>query len=363
MKRQGKILALTFVMLVALDAVVAGVLYMAEQQGRLESLVQYFEYGRSVPGKIERWRERPDIPGNLREVAWRDDILADSRNKFAHDPDREIIRSYGMSFVNDILRTAAELQPDLSLDIHAGPGAPPNFSYALFEADAANRRPGDIVVFGILSSSTSAMAALSNRTWSFEQPAPFTYPIYQSGEGGLIRIDPLVGSLEEESTLATDPARAIAWKRQLQKEDRFFSPITFAAQWLDRSPILRLVRRASAASLIGSRTRSILADPSEGGFPYRETLQRMVTAFAAQARTDGQRPVVFLIQSRDPTDPDLKKILGSTLATNKIPYLATADYYDITNPAGFMPDGHYKSNVNLLFAQQFVKQLASFMAK
>jgi len=353
MKQQAKILALTLLMVIALDAAVAGVLAVAERQGRLGSLVQYFEYGRSVPGKIDRWRERPGIPGNLLEVAWRDDILATSREGFAAEQEDPVVRSYGMSFVDQILQAAQEQEPGLTLDLHAGPSAPPNFTYALFQDDAANRRAGDVVVLGILSSSVSGMAALSNRTWIFEQPAPFTYPIYEPEDGGLIRIDPLVATLEDEEALQSDPQAAAAWKRQLREDDRFYSPVTFAATWLDHSPFLRLVRRASAVDMLDGRSRAILAKPSSGGFPYRETLRRMVTAFADRARADGQHPVVFLIQSRDPTDPDLRVLLGDVLTTHDIPFLATADHYDIRNPVGFLDDGHYTDSVNLSFARQF----------
>src|SRR6056297_2601459 len=336
MKQQAKILALTLLMVIALDAAVAGVLAVAERQGRLGSLVQYFEYGRSVPGKIDRWRERPGIPGNLLEVAWRDDILATSREGFAAEQGDPVVRSYGMSFVDQILQAAQEQEPGLTLDLHAGPSAPPNFTYALFQDDAANRRAGDLVVLGILSSSVSGMAALSNRTWVFEQPAPFTYPIY-----------------EHEEALQSDPEAAAAWKRQLREDDRFYSPVTFAATWLDHSPFLRLVRRASAVDMLDGRSRAILAKPSSGGFPYRETLRRMVTAFADRARADGQHPVVFLIQSRDPADPDLRVLLRDVLTTHDIPFLATADHYDIRNPVGFLDDGHYTDSVNLSFARQF----------
>lgn len=353
MKQQAKILALTLLMVIALDAAVAGVLAVAERQGRLGSLVQYFEYGRSVPGKIDRWRERPGIPGNLLEVAWRDDILATSREGFAAEQEDPVVRSYGMSFVDQILQAAQEQEPGLTLDLHAGPSAPPNFTYALFQDDAANRRAGDVVVLGILSSSVSGMAALSNRTWVFEQPAPFTYPIYEPEDGGLIRIDPLVATLEDEEALQSDPQAAAAWKRQLREDDRFYSPVTFAATWLDHSPFLRLVRRASAVDMLDGRSRAILAKPSSGGFPYRETLRRMVTAFADRARADGQHPVVFLIQSRDPADPDLRVLLGDVLTTHDIPFLATADHYDIRNPVGFLDDGHYTDSVNLSFARQF----------
>lgn len=355
MKTQAKIIALTVLTVLLLDITVASVLRVAQQQGRLGALVQYFEYGRSVPGKIERWREQPGLPGNLRDVAWRDDLVAESQAAFATEADAPRVRTYGMSFVNDILRSASALDPDMVVDAHAGPAAPPNFTFAAFEDDAMNRRPGDVVVLGILSSSVHGMAALSNRTWLFEQPAPFTYPIYRPSSDGLTRIDPLVASLEDEDALRADPNALSEWNEQLHREDSFFSPVTFGGVWLDHSPFMRLVRRAFASGVMTSRSKSVLSQPADGGFPYEETLRRMAVAFSDRARADGQVPVVFLIQSRSPGDPDLRNILVETLESAEIPYLATADYYDVRNPSGFLADGHYRKSVNALFAEAFLE--------
>ena len=182
-----------------------------ETRGRLSSVVQYFEYGRSVPGKHARWERDPSVRGNLSAVAWRDDILAESADGFATASDTPAVRVYGMSFSGNIMKAVSRIAPEITVDHHAGPAAPPNFTYALFQDDQPNRRPGDVAVLTILSSSVPAMASLSNRTWSFEQPAPFTYPIFRpEGAEGLRRIDPLIQSQADEVRLSSDPSLAQA---------------------------------------------------------------------------------------------------------------------------------------------------------
>ncbi|MEO0370469.1 MAG: hypothetical protein AAF231_03345 [Pseudomonadota bacterium] len=353
MKRTATILCLTLGLLALLDFGVGQVLGWAERSGRLGSLVQYFEYGRSVPGKLARWQDRPGTPGNLMDVAWRPEMIARSAVEFeAEAPTTQpVIRGYGMSFVNNILQSAATQDPGLILDLHSGPAAPPNFTYALFEEDRDNRRAGDVAVLGILSSSVPAMGALSNSTWMFEQPAPFTYPVYYLEENGLRRVEPLVSSQDSFHALRLDPATRAAWQDQLKSEDHFHALATFGVPSLDASPFVRLARRSLATSHVQSTQQDILRS---GAYPYGEVLRRMVVTFAQTARSDRQRPVIFLIQTRDATDADLLEILKPVLEAQDIPYLATVEHFDPRDPSGFLGDGHYKPQIDQRFARAFV---------
>lgn len=357
MKQTFGVLALTLLLLVVLDGLVAAGLAGARSLGRLNGLVQYFEYGRSVPGKLARWQETPGARGNLFDVAWRPDILAQSQAAFSAEPEDigPVLRNYGMSFSHHIVQAAVAEDPGLRDDEHGGPAAPPNFTFALFEEDRANRRRGDIVVLGILSSSVPALAALSNRTWVFEQPAPFTYPVYRpEGAGDLRRIEPLVNSAGAERGLAGDPALAGAWRDQLRAQDAFYGPLTFGLPALDASPFLRLVRRSLAISHVDKTKAAVLG----GGYPHAEVLRRMVRLFAETAREDGQLPVVLLIQSRQATDMDLAAELVPELQAGQIPYLATADEVDPRDPAAFLPDGHYTPEANRRFGKALLDLIA-----
>lgn len=355
MKRTLSMLGLIAIFLVILDTGVAAVLHWAEGQGRMGSLVRYFDYGRSVPGKLEKWEATPGSFGNLYDVAWRSDIQAISSAGFAQEaPDSgPVLRSYGMSFVNNIISAALEQSPDVPWDNHAGPGAPPNFTYAVFQEDRANRRPGDIVVLGILSSAIPAMYALSNRTFAFEQPAPFTYPVYWPSDTGLRQVEPLVNSANAQRALADTPAEQ-AWAGQLSAEDAFYSPVTFGAIWLDASPFARLVRRSLAKAHVNQTKSDIL---NSGDYPYAEVLQRMIFEFARTARADGQIPIVLLIQSRNPADMDITAIARPVLEQEDVAYLATVDHFDPKDPSGFVTDGHYTAEVDALFGAAFLTLL------
>ena len=355
MRRTIISLALTLFFLALLDAIVAGVLMLGDQTGRLTSLVRYFEYGRSVPGKLHRWETHPEMPGNLYDVAWLEAGVNRSTGAFLEaksDESEPVVRSYGMSFVNNILKNAQATDPSLAVDSHAGPGAPPNYTFAYFLDDRANRQRGDIAVLGILSSSVVGMAALSNQTWGFEQPAPFTYPIFLPRSGdSLERVNPVVSSAQELRTIETTPELKQSWTKQLSQSDAFYSPVTYGLTWLDASPFARLVRRSLAKANISRTKMQIIEDET---YPYSAALQRMVTSFGRIARQDGQTPIVMLIQGRNRTDPNLLEITESVLQQEKIPYLATAEYVNPQNPAAFLPDGHYTAEADKLFGQVFL---------
>lgn len=360
MKKTLSIFGLTLAFLALLDVAVAGVLSWADDRGKIGSLVQYFDYGRSVPGKLQKWRETPNTDGNLYDVAWLDDAVAISQTKFnaAERADGPIVRSYGMSFVNNILQQAAALNPALLVDYHAGPAAPPNFTYALFLDDAANRHPGDVVVLGILSSSVPALAALSNRTWNFEQPAPYTYPVFLPDKDALSRTDPIVKSVQDQRALQNDPQTDAAWAEQLADQDLFYARTTFGAIWLDRSPFARLVRRSLAKGHVERTEAKILS----GAFPYADVLTRIISGFAETARAEGQIPVVMLIQTRAQSDVDLLAIAQPVLERGSIPYLATAEHFDPRDVSGFLADGHYQPEIDKRLGQAFLKIVAAAQA-
>lgn len=352
MREHIRFLALVAAALCLLDIGVAVTLRLAESRNVAGSLVTYFDYGRSVPGKLQQWDERPNMPANLFDVAWRDEIVAASATDFAQAPQTTgpTVRVYGMSFTNNIFKQVADLAPDLQLDLHAGPSASPNFTFAVSEDDSANRQAGDIVVLGILSGAVQGLASMSNSTWVFEQPAPFTYPIYRPGAQGLQRTDPLITSATEQRRLQNDPALRQAWQAQLSAQDAHYSLAAFAAPILDHSPLMRLIRRALAIQQIEQKKQQVLS----GGFPVAEVLNQMIVTFAAQISAQGQIPVVFLIQPGGPDEPDLLAMTRDTLAAHDILYLATQEHFDARDRTGLLPDGHYIPAVDRIFAQVFL---------
>lgn len=360
MKTTIKTVALTLVALLMMDIGVALFLGWAKDNGRLGALTRYFDLGLSVPAKIDAWAGGSVLNGNLYRVAWTETILRQSDEKFAAEraDGRTIIREFGMSFTRNIVEKAVEIDESLVVDLHGGPAAPANHAYTLFKDDRENRNPGDIVVFGVLSSSISKLAAMSNRTWAFEQPAPFTYPIYYPEGDGLRRIDPLVGSVEQEADLT--PGMKRAWMDQLAYYDMFYSPFLFEGRALDRSPFARLVRRAISVRALRRSEQKIM---EKGGYPTVEVLRRMFVDIKNTALADGQVAVVVLIQTNDATDMDLRAELAPVLRDVGLPYIATADYFDPRDSSGFRDGGHYLGRIDAVFGQALLDKIAEIESK
>lgn len=358
MKRILTVFTVSLIWLAVADFSVRGGLALIGD--RVPALTRMFDYGRSVPGKLEQWNKNPAASGNLFEIAWRPDLVSASAESFSTEDSRDgpVARGYGMSFLNQLMRAAAESDPDLRIDLASGPAAPPNFAYALYQDDAANRRSGDIVVLGILSSSAPAAAAMSNRTWLFEQPSPFTYPVYRLEGEGLHRMDPLVESLSDQLASMSDPAFAARWSEQLSEKDFFHSAFAFGLPVLDASPFARLTRRALVAGDIERREKA-LRDP-DGPFPLRETLRRIALGFVAEARAAGEFPVVVLIQGRDRMDVDLLDAMGPALDAAGAAYLATASFIDPRDPTRFIGDGHFTHEANRVLADEFLRLISPY---
>lgn len=349
MSKHAPIIGLTILMLILGDIAVALALKgVTAVFGPTNALVLYFDYGRSVPGKIDKWEREPTLPGNLLKVAWHEDIVARSAARFAGDPPgARVVRSYGMSFTNDILKAAAKQRPDLLIDLHSGPATPPNFAYAIYQDDRANRRPGDIVVLGVLASSLKGMGSYTNSTWKFEQPAPFTYPVYTLDGGALVRRDPVVQTFADFERLRDDADLRRRWQAQLRADDAFHMPATAVLSFADASPFLRLVRRYAVTYIASEREDAVLGRAKGGAiaFPGAPALRVLVADFARSAHADGQIPMVFLIQTQG-AYPDLDAMLGDALRKAGVPYLATADIHPANEPWGFVGDGHFTDAVN-----------------
>lgn len=349
MKRTLHLITMTLVALIVLDVCVAFTLTALKDRGRLGGLTNYFDLGRSVPTKLADWQKDPGQSANLFNVAWIDEILDRSKAGFASEPaDRPVLRNYGMSFSNRLGQAAIGLNPSYSLDSHGGPAAPANHTYALFKADRKNRREGDVLMFGILSSSVPYITSMSNRSWAFEQPAPFTYPKYELVSDQLNAVQPQVFSVANEINLANSDSLAMAWKTQLSTEDFFYSDVAFAAPLLDASPFAKLVRRALVLRKLEDKKQQAL---SEEFYPIYDVMLAMISDFAQVAKADGQFPVVALIQSNGPNDVNLRDFLASDLEALGIPYIATEDFVDPKDPAKFIRDGHYVDSADMLFAE------------
>ncbi|HEY9626393.1 MAG TPA: hypothetical protein V6C84_03755 [Coleofasciculaceae cyanobacterium] len=311
----------------------------------------YFDYGRSIEGKVTRQLGPTDeTSAPIARPGWLDDRLGKGQPV---EPIGQnlLIAVYGMSFAANTGRAMAQLDPNLTIRIIAGPSAPPSYSFAAYEGDRGKHK-ADVVLLGILASSLKGMGAMTGMTWGAEVPAPYTFPKYSLEQGRLKAVQPRVTSLAQFRTTMRDRPQRDAFVAQLQQHDQFFNSFVFEQNWLDQSALVRMIRRALAKSHQDNITSQIHTpagfNPEWDQVPV---LEKMVQEFATTARQDGKLPIVLLFNDRG-YDDHLYRLLQPTLKQNQIPFVSTHEIAPATDGTNFVGDGHFTEAIDRQIAQK-----------
>ncbi len=324
-------------------------------------LVRYFQYGQSIETKLDQSTSLPPDASDALILAagWLDPAA------WANLPDQpqpgtdKLLAVYGQSFAFNVSRAAVKLDGHLTFRGIGGPAAPPDHSYAAYLADAANVQ-ADVVIFGILASSISHIGSMTGIDWTFEHPAPFTFPHYRLKDDRLEAEQPVLQT--EQQFRAAFAGRSPQWqafKEQLSRNDRGFDPLTFDRTWLDHSQIALLMRRGWAAH--SQNYEAGVYDPVHGFAPDCEqirVLKKMLLDLGQRTRAKGQRLIVLLEQDQGYAD-SLHRALGPTLQAAQIETISTHTLFSSNDPRNFQPDGHFTPEANALFARSLEAMIRS----
>lgn len=316
----------------------------------------YFEYGRSIEGKLSRMvGSTNESSSPIAQAGWLDLELWKTYNAPVSRSSTEdlLVAIYGMSFSNDVGGAMKEMDSRIGLRLIAGPAAPPNYSFAAYTLDRG-RHQADVVILGLLASSLKALRTMNGMTWQFESPAPYTYPRYFVEEGKLKAIWPKITSLSQLRTALQDKQQWDAFVTQIRENDQFYNSFLFHRNFFDNSVLVRLTRRAWAQRHQMTVTNQI---HDSGGFNAESeipVLQGIVTEFAATAKADGKMPIVLLLNDRGYED-HLFQALKPTLENASIPYLSTHNIAPATDIRNFVSDGHFTKSANKSIAEALLK--------
>jgi len=321
------------------------------------ALMRYFEYGRSVEGKLRRMVADPQGAGLIVGAGWIEaDKLKALPDKAADGADL-MVAVYGQSFAFMAAKEAAKQDGRITLRLVGGPSAPPNHSFAAYQSDTA-RSPADVVVVGVLSSSVGRMGALSGLFPTFENPAPFTFPRYRLSNGKLEAEWPLIRSEAEfRSAFAERSPLWQQFKQQLARSDRGYSSFVFDESSLDNSSIVRLIRRGWVAH---RQPYDDAVYKASAGFrpdsPDMKSLDAMLVEMGRQSRDRKERLIVLLLNTEGRSDY-LRAALAPGLEKAGIEYLSTSDYFSANDPSNFAPDLHYTNAANIKFSSALLKSI------
>jgi hypothetical protein len=312
----------------------------------------YFDYGRSIEGKVSRQMgATDDTTAPIARAGWLDARMGEAEATRPAAGKTLLVAIYGMSFAEHVGQSMAKLDPNITLRIIGGPSAPPNFSFAAYEADRGHHQ-ADVAILGILASSVKGMGAMTGMTWGAEVPAPYTFPKYKLENGHLAAIQPEVRSLAELRTTLSQPQQRDAYVDQLQANDQFFDSFVFDKNILDNSAIVRMIRRAWAKSHQDNITSQIHTPAGfNPNWEQAPVLKRMVEEFAATAEQDGKLPIVLLFNDQG-YDDHLYRLLKPTLERHQIPFVSSHEVAPATDRSNFVGDGHFTPAVDQRLAEK-----------
>jgi hypothetical protein len=321
------------------------------------ALQNYFDYGRSIEGKLRRLvGMTPGSAAPIVEAGW---LAKECDIGTTSVPGKIGFDIYGMSFTNQIADHMEGLDNELASTRFGGPAAPPNHSYACFlRRVAENRTLAPVQIIGILASSVRRMVTISGLTTSFEGPMPFTYPRYALTRDG--QLEGRMSSISTEDDLRSalgDPQKWRAFKEDLSAADFFYSKAIFEEDAFDRSVVARMIRRALGQRVINSRTDALQTKTGFSGAPEIMTVLRaMLLDFAHKARERGSRPIVILIEDRG-YGGTISTRLVPTLQESGIEFVSTSTLVAANDSGNFVADGHFTPRAFDKIAQSVVKLL------
>lgn len=353
--RNSLLISLYVVLWLALADLVIGRVF-APAGGRVSELQRYFEYGRSVEGKLAQMMSG-ERDGRIVEAGWIDEATLRRQPAERAPATNLLLSAYGQSFTFNAVNRVAEMDRGMTLRLAGGPGAPASHSYRTYMVDTSLRK-ADAVVFGVLSSTVGQMASISGLISMYGNPAPFTYPRYRLVGDRLEEELPVIASEAAfREAFSTRSAKWQSFRDQLSSSDKGFDRFTFDESWVDASVIGRLLRRGWVAHK-DSYDKGVYT-PEHGFDPDSEevrVLARLLIEADAMARSRGERFIVLLLHTKG-HGAQLHQVLRGTLERHRIEFISTHDLFSANDPGMFIPDGHYVPRANDALAEALRQRL------
>ncbi len=322
---------------------------------KLSQLARYFEYGRSIEGKV---RAMVGVEGTSPPPLARAGWIAPPTDQPERPGEGQnlLVAVYGMSFAANIAKFMQEQDKRIAVRLAGGPGATLSHSYAMYTADRG-RHDASVVVLGILASSLPALMTISHMTWNFEEPSPHFYPRFAVSDGKLIQYSPSVNSLAQLQSVVRDPSRWRSLTVELSAHDAFYDPLVFKSWALDESILARLSRRGWGQR---SKRENIGRFHNASGFTNElgllDITHALVKSFISQVRIEGKLPVVLAINDLGYAD-HLHKALAPIVADPTIVYFSTHELAPASDSGNFVKDGHFIASKDRLMGRKLFELL------
>jgi hypothetical protein len=311
------------------------------------SLQRFLWYGTSYETKLREFANVPNQPASsLLYAGWLGD------GKLRSLPAEVDVTVYGMSFSANLSEAMRELRPEIRQRVVAGPGAPLNHTYAMYQVDKKLRKTR-FAVIGATSGAVQEILLMNRGSLFLDSAFPYFFPRYKVDHGNVVlAAESLINSADELLTALNNPE---IWRRQLavlaQNDDgyrRFF----FASDPLDASVLGRLVRRGLSKHHLQDYSSKVLGPSGfrrdhEAPQLFRALLRQMVR----ELRAENVQPIVALFSLQGHGN-HLYSLVEDILRDEAVPYVNSYDFCHSDDRSKYQPNLHFVHDCDLLFARR-----------
>lgn len=301
-------------------------------------LPAYFEYGRSIEGKLARiTRSDPNQTAPITLAGWYQPLHAEAIGGPTGAP---MVTFYGMSHSVRLARALARTSSKYQERSIGAPGATANWAFGAFLRDS-QRANSKVAVLSIMSMTTPMVTTMTAMTWNSAFPLPYTEDRFEIAGNGLRAVPLPFESFADFTKAFFNPKAWADARTQFKAHDPYYDSFMFRGSMLDRSVIVRLLRRAYGLHLERQGRARVL---DEHGFHADSeeirVMNAIVRSFAFQARNQGVVPVIFVVNNLGYGTQLYDAVRGSLNRCN-IPYLSSHTIVSPADPRGYLPDSHF----------------------
>lgn len=327
-------------------------------------LQSYFDYGRSVEGKLQ-WMTRPTADESAPRVSggWLKSDRHHSLPTKASKPDEVLVALYGMSHTEELWKAISKTDKGYLVRGFMAAGATPNWAYAAYDFDKG-RHNADVVILGVLTDSIPLITSTTGMTAYFDMSYPYTFPRYTVKNEKLFAAHPPFEDAKGYIEYFYDQSKWSYYRAWLSKNDKYYDPILFQRSLLDHSAFFRLLRRAYSEREKQRRINSVY---SKTGFIEESeeivVLRTIVRTFAESARKDNIIPIIYIVNSKGLGD-HLFRILKPVLDAHNIPYLSTHIICPPDDPRVYLSENsHFIPSKDMELAREMIRIIGEQLKK
>ncbi len=318
-------------------------------------LQEYFEYGRSVEGKLDRMTGPKDWGSHrILGYGWLEDERYESLPKTGGNK-QILVAVYGMSHAKLLGEAIAKIDSKYVIRDITAPGAPANWCFAAYEKDK-DHHEAEVVILAVMTDNVPYLSATAGTTSYFDMSHPYTFPRYFVEDGQLKQIYPPFFTGKGFREYFYDSKKWDEYRDWLAKNDKYYDGFLFKRSLTDRSALLRVLHRAYSEKIKEKRIRGVY---SKDGFNVKSkeviALQRIAKEFAQSAREQKRIPIVYIVNNEGRGD-HLFRALKPVLDANDIPFLSTHVICPPDDPRAFSGENsHFTHSKDLELAREVIR--------